>query len=119
MDEFLYDPFYQIMRQRLLADRMVRERELDVDESKVVVVAPERNLAYRSVAEGGKKTSPPLARRFPQLGTVEEVMRAALKDPGAQFSMIAPSAVLGAVERGCPGEETAAWANYWRERYGV
>ena len=92
LDEFLYDPFYQIMRQRLLADRMVRERELDVDESKVVVVAPERNLAYRSTVEGGKKTSPPLARRFPQLGTVEEVMRAALKDPGAQFSMIAPSA---------------------------
>ena len=119
LDEFLYDPFYQIMRQRLLADRMVRERELGVDESKVVVVAPERNLAYRSVAEGGKKTSPPLARRFPQLGTVEEVMRAALKDPGAQFSMVAPSALLGAVERGCPGEETAAWANYWRERYGV
>ena len=118
LDEFLYDSFYQIMRQRLLADRMVRERELGVDESKVVV-APERNLAYRSVAEGGKKTSPPLARRFPQLGTVEGVMRGALKDPDAQFSMIAPSAVLGAVERGCPGAETAAWANYWRERYGV
>ena len=60
-------------------------RELDVDESKVVVVAPERNLAYRSVAEGGKKTSPLLARRFPQLGTVEEVMRGALKDPGTPF----------------------------------
>lgn len=38
LDEFLYEPFYQTMRQRLLADRMVQERELDVDEAKVVVV---------------------------------------------------------------------------------
>ena len=119
LDEFLYEPFYQIMRQTLLADRMVRERELNVGEAKVVVVAPEQNLAYRSVGEGGKKTSPPLVRRFPQMATVEEVVRAALKDPDAQFSMVAPSAMLGAVERGCPGEETAAWVGYWRERYGV
>ena len=34
MDDFLYEPFYQIMRQRLLSDRMVRERELAVYEAK-------------------------------------------------------------------------------------
>ena len=118
MDDFLYEPFYQLMRQRLLADRVVQEGELDVDEAKVVVVAPERNLAYRSVADGRKTTSPLLAKRFPHLDTVHQAMRAALKDPDAQFDMVAPSTLAGAVVRALP-DETAAWANYWRERYGV
>lgn len=118
LDDFLYEPFYQLMRKRLLADRMVKERELDVDEAKVVAVVPELNLAYRSVADGGKTTSPPLAARFPQLQTVSDVMYAALKDPDAQFAMVAPATLLAAVLRDFP-DETMTWANYWRERYGV
>ena len=51
LDEFLYEPFYQIMRQRLLADRMVHQRELDVVEAKVVVVVPEQNQSYRVIAQ--------------------------------------------------------------------
>ena len=84
LDGFLYEPFYQIMRQRLLADRMVHERELDVDEAKVVVVVPEDNWPYRTVADGSTTTSPLLAQRFPDLGKVGEVMRACLKYPVAQ-----------------------------------
>ena len=118
LDEFLYEPFYQIMRQRLLADRMIHRRELDVTEAKVVVVVPEQNRAYRSIAHGGKTTSPPLLRRFPRLETVDEVMRAALKDPDAQFDMLAPTTLLDAVIR-VHRDETVAWAHYWRERYGV
>ncbi|MYB49332.1 MAG: hypothetical protein F4X72_08730 [Dehalococcoidia bacterium] len=118
MDDFLYEPFYQIMRQRLLADRMVREQELAVDEAKVVVVVPEENWPYRAVSDGGTSTSPPLARRFPQLETVEAVMRASLKDPDAHFDMVAPSFLLEAVCRSLP-EATAEWADYWRDRYEV
>ena len=81
LDDFLYEPFYQIMRQRLLADRMVQQRELDVDEAKVVVVVPEGNRAYRAVGSVRTTTSPPLAGRFPQLETVEAVVRASLRDP--------------------------------------
>ena len=44
----------------------------------------------------------PLARRFPHLETVEAVMRAVLKDPGAQFDMVAPSTLLDAVSRSLP-----------------
>ena len=118
LDDFLYEPFYQIMRQRLLADRMVQQRELEVDEAKVVVVVPEENWAYRTVSDGRTTTSPPLARRFPQLETVEEVMRASLKDPDEQFGVVAPSPLLEGVVRSLP-DETVEWANYWRERYGV
>ena len=118
LDEFLYEPFYQIMRQRLLADRMIHRRELDVTEAKVVVVVPEQNRAYRIIADGRKTTSPPLIRRFPHLKSVDDVMRGTLKDTDAQFDMVAPSTLLDAVIRE-NRSETVAWADYWRERYGV
>ena len=118
LDDFLYEPFYQIMRQRLLADRMVQRRELDVDEAKVIVVVPEDNRAYRTVGSGRTMTSPPLARRFPHLDTVEALMRASLKDPDAQFAIVAPSLLLDGVVRSLP-DETKQWAAYWQDRYGV
>ena len=74
LDDFcyypFYYPFYRIMRQRLLADRMVPERELNVDDARVVVIAPEENWGCRTVADGGTTTTPLPAWRFPQLGTV-------------------------------------------------
>ena len=118
LDGFLYEPFYQIMRQRLLADRMVHERELGVDEAKVVVVVPEDNWPYRAVADGSTTTSPLLAQRFPHLGTVKEAMRACLKDPRSQFDLAAPQTLLDNVVKNLPNE-TVEWAGYWWERYGV
>ncbi len=113
--DFLYEPFYQIMRQRLLADRMVQKRELGIDEAKVVVVVPEQNWAYRTVSDGKATTSPPLAKRFE---AVEAVLQAALKDPDTQFDMAAPASMLDVVSQSLP-DETAEWAGYWRDRYGV
>ena len=118
LDDFLYEPFYQIMRQRLLADRMIQEHELGIEEAKVVVVVPEENWAYRTVTDGRTTTSPLLAKRFPQLETVEAVMRASLKEPEAQFDVVAPAQLLDAVSRSLP-EETAEWARYWKDRYAV
>lgn len=118
LEEFLYEPFYQIMRQRLLADRMVERRELNVDEAKVVVVVPEKNVGYRSLSDGLKSTSPPLVDRFPDLGTVDSIMRVVLKKPEEQYDMVAPHTLVDAVCRECP-VEAELWAEYWRERYGV
>ena len=113
MSELLYDPFYQLMRLRLLADRMVANRELDVTDAKVVVVVPEGNFEYRE-----RITSPPLAERFPQHKTVSDVMRATLKDPDATFTSVCPSVLLDAVERECDSDATRDWVAYQRERYG-
>ena len=97
---------------------MVEEGELGVDEAKVVVVVPEGNWAYRTVTDGRTTTSPLLAQRFAKLETLETVMRASLKDPDAQFDMVAPAQLLDGVARSLP-DETVDWANYWRDRYGV
>ena len=113
MDDFLRDPFYQIMRQRLLADRMIADRELGVTEAKVVVVVPADNVAYRE-----KITSPPLKERFPEAKTVAGTMKSVLKRPEEQFAMVTPAELVCSVEASC-GESVRQWVSYWRSRYGV
>ena len=114
MSELLYEPFYQLTRLRLLADRMVANRELEVTDAKVVVVVPKGNSEYRE-----RITSPPLAERFPQHKTVSDVMRATLKDPDATFASVCPSVLVDAVERKCGSDDVAReWVAYQRERYG-
>ena len=112
MDELLYEPFYQLMRQRLLADRMVANSELGVTEAKVIVVVPEGNAAYRN-----RITSPPLKERFPNLKTVSDVFRATLRHPDS-YAMVCPSVLVAAVEQEC-GDAVAEWVAYQRERYGL
>ena len=113
IDELLFDPFYQLMRFRLLADRMVADEEFGVTDAKVVVVVPDGNSEYRK-----RVTSPPLAERFPQHGTVSDVMRATLKDPDATFAEVCPFVLVEAVEHRC-GSTASSWAAYQRERYGI
>lgn len=111
MEELLYEPFYQLMRLRLLADRMVKESELGVSDAKVVVVVPEGNTAYREII-----TSPPLETRFPNCETVSDVFRATLKRPNDAYGVVCPSTLVNAVEREC-GNAVAAWVKYQRDRY--
>ena len=112
LDELLYEPFYQLMRLRLLADRMVSDGELEVSEAKVVVVVPSANTAFRD-----RITSPPLAARFPKLKTVSDVMSATLKYPDQALSLVSPSLLRESVESEC-GAAASSWAAYQRDRYG-
>ena len=59
-DAWLFEPFSPILRLRLPADRMVRNRALGVSEAKVVLVVPDGNRAYRE-----RVTSPSLDLAFP------------------------------------------------------
>ena len=113
MDLMLYGNFYQLMRNRLLADRMVVEQELGVMDAKLVVVAPEGNSSYR---EGS--VSSVLSERCRGARTVEEVMQAALKNPDSTFATVSPSLLLESVEREC-GASVQDWSAYMRERYGI
>ena len=113
MNLMLYGNFYQLMRNRLLADRMVEEQELGVTDAKLVVVVQEGNSSYR---EGSVPSA--LSERCCGARTVEEVMRATLKDPDRTFASVSPSLLLKSVEREC-GASVQDWSAYMRERYGM
>jgi hypothetical protein len=84
LGELLYEPIYQIVRLRLLADRMVRRGEFGVSQAKVVVVCPEDNREYRD-----RVTSPELAERLPADVALEKAVKSLLKDDKG-FVMTSP-----------------------------
>ena len=110
-DEWLFEPFYQILRLRLLADRMVRNRELGVSEAKVVVVVPEENRAYRE-----RVTSPKLAMMFPNRA-VSGIVQESLVHPEREYASVSQLKLADAVRRRC-GDDSAAWGEYHHNRYG-
>lgn len=112
LDAWLHEPFYQIMRQRLLADRMVARRELGVYEAKVVLVVPDGNAEYR-----GGITSPTLGVAFPDTATVEAVTRATMNAPDRDFAVVSPHAIAEVVRARCGGA-VQHWSEYHHERYG-
>ena len=115
LDDFFFEPFYQIMRLHLLANRMLANGvtpNLLVDEAKVVVVCPAENTDYRQVVG-----TIPLARRFPDLGTVEEIVRATLTDQNS-FSMVAPEEIIGKLRSGSLAGDMKEWLEYHKTRYG-
>ena len=112
LDAWLHDPFYQLMRQRLLADRMVAWREFGVSEAKVVLVLPDGNDGYRR-----SMTSPALRAAFPDAVTVEEVTRAAMNVPDRDFAVVSQHAMAESVRARCGGA-VRHWSEYHLDRYG-
>lgn len=110
-DAWLFEPFYQILRLRLLADRMVHNRELGVTEAKVMVVVPEENRAYRE-----RVTSPWLAQNFPDQA-ISDIVRQTLVHSRHSYASISPSFLTSSVRTRC-GEPANSWGRYQRERYG-
>jgi hypothetical protein len=115
LEEFLFEPFYQLMRLRLLADEVERTGigpGLAVADTRVVVVCPEANRDYRLAA-----SSTPLARRYPDLTTVEEVMRATLRDP-VGIAVASSEALVAGLRAWERADTIGSWLDYHAGRYG-
>ena len=115
LDEFLFEPFYQLMRLRLLADEIERSGfgpGMTIADARVVVVCPAANRDYLLAVR-----STPLAKRYPSLPTVEAIMQATLRQPdGIQ---VASSEALVAGLRACAqAASLAPWLDYHAARYG-
>ncbi len=115
LDDFLFEPFYQLMRLRLLADEMQRggvTPSLAITDARVVVVCPAANHDYLVPV-----ASTPLARRYPELPTIEVVIQATLRDPrGIQ---VASSEMLVAGLRASGvADKLGDWLDYHALRYG-
>jgi len=112
LDELFYEPFYQIMRLGLLADKIIQDAEFGVSAAKVVVVCPEGNNDYRKTI-----TSPALSKRFPNAASVEEVVKSALQQPTC-FSITSPEILVASVQKSGAKEPASDWLAYQCERYG-
>lgn len=111
-DEWLYEPFYQIMRMMLLGDRMLVHRataDIAVDDARVVVVCPDANRDYLCVSPRA-----PFANRFSGVPDVESVVKASLRDP-SRFAVVGQERIVDSL-RAHPG--LREWAEYHRVRYG-
>jgi hypothetical protein len=111
LEDWLYDPLYQLLRLRLLADRMVRRREFGVEEVRLVVVCPMENTAYL-----GRVTSSGMWKRLPEAQTLAEVMQATLRNP-LSFAITSPADLIAAICRAQLGPTLDPWLAYHRDRY--
>lgn len=115
LDEFLFEPFYQLMRLRLLADRICEEGVapgVTANEARVIVVCPTANADYRLAV---RRT--PLGRRFPNLRTVEDIMHATLKDR-CGLRIVAPEDLVSRLRVWSGASRLHGWLAYHEERYG-
>jgi len=108
MTELFYEPFYQLMRLRLLADKMVRNKEFGITSAKVVVVCPEENLDYRNTI-----TSPELSIRYPATHVIKDTFARTLKNP-AGISMVSPKQLITGIHNQL---DIIDWVTYYNERY--
>ena len=93
-----YEPYYQLMRQTLLAWQMVEHRELDATDWLHVHVVPEANIALRRAGRAAVEL----------VGqTMEEKWRSVLKEPG-RYRLLTPSDLLDGIG------ESGRW-RVWRE----
>lgn len=105
LDALLFDPLYQLMRLRLLADRMTERRELGIDEARVLLVRPVENLLLRT------RVPKPMAH----LGeTIEEVFSRSVVDPSG-FRAVSQAELLET----STGAALAPWRTYLADRYGI
>lgn len=105
-DALFYAPFYQLMRQQLLAHEMEQAKELGTASVCVLHIAPDHNTDYRRV------TSPELAA----LGeTVTDVWQQLVRPPG-RFISVSTEQLFGrlSVEQ-LP--EMRGWLEYIHARY--
>lgn len=100
-EDLFVEPFYQLMRQQLLAWRMEQVRTLGADVVRVLHIAPRANTAYHRSVNGG--------RRAAAGDTVGEVWAQVLRQPDRFVSMDSAE-LLDA--------STAVTSEAYRRRYG-
>jgi hypothetical protein len=111
-EDVLYEPFYQIVRLGLLADAVSEKHPGLFDATRIAVVCPRENRAYRN-----RVTSPALRQQFPSSRTVEQVARSLWRDP-AGFSMLDPRDLMDSARSATKSLSLEAWSRYIAERYG-
>jgi hypothetical protein len=106
-DALFYEPFYQLMRQQLLAYEMEKAHEMGADVVSVLHIAPAHNIDFQRV------TSPTLEC----LGKTATGVWSQLVTKQDQFKSIATEQLFGALVA-APAPAMKAWSDYVGARYG-
>jgi hypothetical protein len=105
-DALFYEPFYQFMRQQLLAHEMEKAHELETDVVSVLHIAPAHNVDFRKI------TSPDLQH----LGeSATGVWKKLVKEEGRFFSVSTENLFGNLFESQTP--EIDSWKEYISSRY--
>jgi hypothetical protein len=105
-ETFFVEPFYQLMRQTLLAQEMERAREIKADIVNVLHISPEANREFAYVFPS------PAFGKFGS--TVTEAWKALA--PAGRFIPIYCEDLLRSIER-CVNGTRSAWVNWLLRRY--
>lgn len=108
LDDLLIEPFYQHLRQQLLAGEMERARELDFATVTCLHVSPQANRTFH------KGITAPKLRKLGD--TVGEAWKAILVNPD-RYRSIAYEDLFSAVAS-TRNPELVGWEQYQRSRYG-
>jgi hypothetical protein len=103
-ERLFFEPYYQLMRQTLLAWQMVEHGEHEASAWLHVHVVPELNVALRRGGRGAKDL---------RGETMAEKWRSALKQP-ERYLLLTPTELLAGVAE---GGRWSAWRRWLRERY--
>ena len=105
LDDFFWEPFYQMIRQQMLAMQMEKARELDAEQVRVIHISPSMNRDLH-------KVTAPALRRFGD--DAFTVFRELLIDPSAFVSWSIED-LFGPLV----AHSDTAWADYIRSRYAL
>lgn len=108
IEDFFWEPFYQLLRQQMLAWRMERARETGTERVRVLHISPGGNRDLHKV------TAPSL-REFG--ADAFEVFRSLLVDPDSFVSKSIEDVFGAAIRDAHDAEIAERWAGYLRERY--
>lgn len=107
---FFYNPFYQLLRQQLLAHEIEKE-DNGIDAVSVLHICSEKNDAFRTMV-----TSPKIQETFPGKGVIE-IWKSLVKNP-SKFESTSPEKLFQGFPRDMFPDYTK-WADYMKLRYRV
>jgi hypothetical protein len=105
-ERLFFDPYYQLMRQTLLAWQMIRNREFGATDWIHVHVAPKANVQLLQIV-----TSPQLT----EFRTMERAWKSVLVHPG-KYRLVSPHEVLPLIGL---NDGTDMWLAWLAQRYSV
>ena len=112
MKALFYEPFYQLMREQLLAKEIENDASNDAQIVSVLHVCPKGNVEYLS-----NVTSPRLQQTYPEKNVLD-IWKTLVKD-SCRFLSTTPESLFQAFDVSNFDDDLKNWSAYMSERYRI